>query len=286
MNTLIEFVTEGLGDNIAFSPYPDLYQKKYGGKVYVLCKWFHLFESKNENVIFIKSIDHLNFDKKYKIFFEFRDCRMQKLICDQLGLEYFEIKPSIKNFNSFKFNKKKKYICIGFQSTAQMKYWNNSAGWSKLIRYLKKIGYDIYAIDKDEVFGNHKKWNKIPEGAINETGNFPLEYRIEQLKNCSFFIGLSSGLAWLAYALNKKVVLISGCTKENNEFEENCYRVINKNVCHGCLNDSSIENISSFLQKEWFYCPRNKDFECTKQISFEMVKEKIDQCIKDLKISS
>ena len=37
----------------------------------------------------------------------------------------------------------------------------------------------------------------------------------------------------LAWALNKKVVMISGCTSEDNEFKENNYRVINKNVCNG-----------------------------------------------------
>jgi len=30
------------------------------------------------------------------------------------------------------------------------------------------------------------------------------------------------------------------------------------------------------------WCPRDKNFECSKEISFEMVKEKIDQCIKAL----
>ena len=44
---------------------------------------------------------------------------------------------------------------------------------------------------------------------------------------------------------------------------------------------SSINNIVG-ISENWMYCPRNKNFECSKEISFEMVKEKIDQCIKDL----
>jgi autotransporter strand-loop-strand O-heptosyltransferase len=161
-----------------------------------------------------------------------------------------------------------------------MKYWNDS-GWKKVVSYLKSLGYDVYAIDKHELFGEKGKWNKIPNGAINETGDYPIEYRIEQIKNCDFFVGLSSGLSWLAWALNKKVVMISGCTSEDNEFKENNYRVINKNVCNGCLNDSSIDNEKN-MSKTWKYCPRNKDFECTKEITFEMVKEKIDNCISNL----
>ena len=136
-------------------------------------------------------------------------------------------------------------------------------------------------VDKDEVFGTKEKWNNIPNTAINETGGYPIDYRVVQIKNCDFFIGLSSGLSWLAWALNKKVVIISGCTNEDNEFKENCYRVINKNVCNGCLNDSSLDNQTK-ITTSWMYCPRDKNFECSKEISFEMVKEKIDQCIKDL----
>lgn len=276
--TLIEFVTEALGDNIAFSPYADLYQKKYGGVVYVKTKWHNIFQSNNSNVFFVdKSLD-ISCDKHLKVEFLFKNQPMQKLICDQIGLDYIEVLPSIKNNDKFKFNKKKKYVCIGIQSTSQMKYWNNGSGWDKVVRYLKKSGYDVYAIDKDEVFGTKEKWNRIPSGAINETGNYPIEYRIQQIKNCQFFMGLSSGLSWLAWALGKKVVLISGCTYEHLEPNTNIYRVINKNVCNGCLNDESINNKDGILSG-WFYCPRNKNFECSKEITSESVIEKINQII-------
>jgi len=278
MMTLIEFVTEALGDNIAFSPYADLYQKKYGGVVYVKTKWHNIFQSNNSNVFFVdKSLD-ISCDKHLKVEFLFKNQPMQKLICDQIGLDYIEVLPSIKNNDKFKFNKKKKYVCIGIQSTSQMKYWNNGSGWDKVVRYLKKSGYDVYAIDKDEVFGTKEKWNRIPSGAINETGNYPIEYRIQQIKNCQFFMGLSSGLSWLAWALGKKVVLISGCTYEHLEPNTNIYRVINNNVCNGCLNDESINNKDGILSG-WFYCPRNKNFECSKEITSESVIEKINQII-------
>lgn len=284
MKTLINFVTHSLGDNIAFSIYGDAYQKKYGGQVYIKTKWHFLFYSDNPNVFFVDLDYEDAFDIVKDIHFKFQEGPMQKIICDTLNLDYQEIVPLLKNNDKYYFNKKKKYVCISVHSTAQMKYWNNSSGWQKVVRYLKKMNYDVYAIDKDEIYGIKEKWNKIPDGAINETGNYPIEYRIQQIKNCSFFIGLSSGLSWLAWALNKKVIMISGCTLEDNEFKHNNYRVINKNVCNGCLNDSSIDNSVGILSS-WMYCPRNKNFECTKNISFEMVKEKIDQCIKDLEIA-
>lgn len=281
MKTCINFITQSMGDNIAFSIYADAYQKKYGGIVYVKTIWHKLLHSKNASVFFVDANYQDSFDIEKDIYFKFQEGPMQKIICDELDLNFNEIKPIINEESKYKFNKKKKYVCISIHSTAQMKYWNNNNGWKKVVNYLKRLDYDVYAIDKDQVFGTKDKWNKIPDEAINETGNYPIEYRVDQIKNCDFFIGLSSGLAWLAWALNKKVILISGCTNEDNEFNQNCYRVINKNVCHGCLNDSSLDNKIGITQS-WMYCPRNKNFECSKEISFEMVKEKIDQCIKDL----
>lgn len=281
MNTVINFCTQALGDNIAFSPYADEYQRIHGGTVYVKTKWYSILKSNNSNVYFVDSNMDIKCNKYFDIHFYFKNVPMQKLVCDQLGIEYREILPTIKESNKYKFNKKKKYVCISVQSTSQLKYWNNSTGWDSVVKYIKELGYDVYVIDKDEVFGSSEKWNNIPKKAFNETGNYPIEYRIDQIKNSSFFVGLSSGLSWLAWALNKKVVLISGCTDTYNEFNSNCYRVINKNVCHGCLNDPSINNKNGILGG-WMYCPRQKDFECSKKISFDMVKEQIDKLIREL----
>lgn len=279
--TLINFVTESLGDNIAFSPYAEEYQKKFGGQVFVKTKWHSIFKSENKNVVFVDKNYLGEFDKIYDIRFDFTNKPMQKIICDQLQLEYKEIKPSILVKDNYSFNRKKKYICISVHSTAQMKYWNKKGGWDQIIEYLNGLGYDVYVIDKDETFGTREKTNCIPKKAINQTGNYPIEYRIAQIKNCEFFIGLSSGLSWLAWALGKKVVMISGCTLPSNEFSLNNYRVFNDKVCNGCLNDPSIDNVSGILSS-WMYCPRNKDFECSKQIDFSMIKEKIDLLIKTL----
>jgi autotransporter strand-loop-strand O-heptosyltransferase len=85
---------------------------------------------------------------------------------------------------------------------------------------------------------------------------------------------LSSGLSWLAWGVNKPVILISGFTEEFNEFETP-YRVINKNVCNGCWNDVSCK----FDKGDWMWCPRNKDFECTKKIYPQDVIDVINKII-------
>ena len=99
------------------------------------------------------------------------------------------------------------------------------------------------------------------------------------MQNCEFFIGLGSGLSWLAWACEKPVIMISGFSDPRSEFYTP-YRVHNKNVCNSCWNDKTLP----FERGNWLWCPRNKNFECSKQITFEMVKEKIDNCIVDINI--
>jgi len=215
-------------------------------------------------------------DKKIDIYYRHGECPIQKSICEDLNIDYKEIFPFIKTNNDYDFQKRKKYVCISTQSTSQMKYWNNPVGWRKTVRYLKNLGYDVICIDRYKSFGSDGKMNEIPDDAIDETGDHSIEYRIEQIKNCEFFIGLSSGLSWLAWALRKKVVLITGISLEGKEFYTP-YRVSNTNVCHGCCCKQGFQ----LSDKNWTFCPENKNFECTREISFEMVKEKIDQLIKD-----
>ena len=70
--------------------------------------------------------------------------------------------------------------------------------------------------------------------------------------------------------------MISGFTKTFNEFQTP-YRLINENVCHGCWN----ENDYRFDSSDWNWCPKYKNtdqqFECSKSITFEMVKSFIDE---------
>ena len=116
--------------------------------------------------------------------------------------------------------------------------------------------------------------NKIPYGIINKTGNIPIEDRIVDLKYAKMFIGVSSGLSWLAWSVGTPVVLISGFTSPFFEFKSKI-RIHNKNVCNSCLNDVNFE----FDRVNWNWCPKNKDFECTRKITVNMVIERIEEHI-------
>jgi hypothetical protein len=92
-----------------------------------------------------------------------------------------------------------------------------------------------------------------------------------------FFVGLSSGLSWLAWALKKDVVMISNFTQKDHEFE--CIRVTNTKVCHGCWNDPQYK----FDKGDWNWCPVNKgtkkQFECQTSITAKMVIDRIEKVI-------
>ncbi len=93
-------------------------------------------------------------------------------------------------------------------------------------------------------------WNRIPQGAEDETGDKPLAERIRYLRHAAFFVGLSSGLSWLAWATGIPVVMISGFTHPINEFHTP-YRVINYSACNSCWNDPRIR----FDHYDFLYCP-------------------------------
>ncbi len=158
------------------------------------------------------------------------------------------------------------YVVIATQSTAQCKYWNNPHGWREVIAMLHKAGYRVVCIDQKASHGLDLTWNHLPHGAIDETGDRPLLERVHWLRHAAFFIGLSSGLSWLAWAAGTPVVLISGFTHPLNEFATP-YRVINTHACNGCWNDIRLP----FDHRDYFFCPRHKgtarQFECTRLIT-------------------
>jgi autotransporter strand-loop-strand O-heptosyltransferase len=293
-NVLISIESSSLGDNIAWFPYAEEFRLKHKCNLTLSTFYNFLFESEYPEIKFVQpgakapnifahyKLGVFNLDNgKFDASIHRKDHKyitLQQIASDILGLDFKEIKPRLRSFPPQK-KREKKYVCIATQSTSQCKYWNNPNGWIETIDYLKNLGYDVICIDKYSSFGGKGKINNIPPNCINKTGDLPLESRINDILGCEFFIGLGSGLSWLAWACNKPVVLVSGFSHPKSEFKTP-YRVHNNKVCNSCWIDPGFP----FDPNNWLWCPRNKDFECSKEISFEMVKEKIDQCIKELKI--
>lgn len=176
-------------------------------------------------------------------------------------------------------------MVIAVQASAACKYWNNPTGWLDVVSYLKEKGYRVICIDKEPIIAYELSWNTLPYGAEDETGERPLSERARWIKHADFFIGLSSGLSWLAWAVGTPVVMISGFTHPTNEFN-NPYRVFSTHVCNSCWHDIR----TPFDHSEYTFCPRHKgtprQFECTKAISANYVIATIERLCKDYKISS
>ena len=163
-----------------------------------------------------------------------------------------------------------RYVCIAVQSSSQCKNWNNPQGWRAIIAFLQTNRYQVVCIDQKPVHGTGMVFNHIPHGARDETGDRPLTERARWLRHASAFIGLSSGLSWLAWAAGTPVVMISGFTHPSTEFT-NPYRVINWHVCNSCWNDVR----HRWDHKDFLWCPRHagtsRQFECTRLITAEQV---------------
>lgn len=172
------------------------------------------------------------------------------------------------------------YVCIAVQSSCQAKYWNNGHGWPIVIDYLKKKGYRVLCIDKQATVGQGFVWNHIPHGAEDFTGDKPLSERVALLQHADFFIGLSSGLSWLAWACNIPVIMISGFSLPTCEFYTS-YRVHNSHGCLGCWDDVNI----AFDHSDFLWCPRHKgterQYECTRLITGKQVIGHINRLLGD-----
>jgi autotransporter strand-loop-strand O-heptosyltransferase len=221
------------------------------------------------------------------------DKPLQQVYAEQLGFFNAEyLRPRVKIPN-MKRPIKSKYITIGVHSTAQLKYWNHPLGrksqgltpyWNELCGMIRKAGYTPVVVEKDELFGIPPMRNGLPQKANKKIGQ-PLIESMNLIYHSEFYIGLSSGMSWVAHAMGKPVVMISNFTEDWNEFDlktEDYIRITNKNSCHGCFNKVGIDH--KFDTLDWYWCPLHKgtdrEFECHKTITPEMVFNQIKNWFK------
>ena len=205
---------------------------------------------------------------------------LQQAATEVLGLPFVEKRPNL-HFKNYGRPMKEKYVCIGVHSGGpQLKYWNYPKGWDYVVKYLNHKGYKVLDIDLEEDQSRDGYINELPKGVIKSQGK-SLDERINELVHCEFFIGLGSGLSWLAWAVNKWVIMIHGMTEPWFEFQHKCVHVHNDKVCNGCWHrDETLSLISG-----WDVCPDHKgtdrEFECSKEIDPPMVFNAIDKVISD-----
>ncbi|MGE4563714.1 MAG: autotransporter strand-loop-strand O-heptosyltransferase [Victivallaceae bacterium] len=280
---MIQLPVGTIGDSIGWFSYVERFQRKHGCKVIcVMTPWIAaLVKDQYPGITFIAPEDTVKY-KPYACYYmglffkgnvdnqpiDFRYIGLHRTAGYILGVDPADEPP---RFNlSAPRQIKEPYVCIAAQSSSQAKYWNNPYGWFTVVKFLKDNGYRVLCIDKAPIHGFGLNFNHIPYGAEDFTGDRPLQERVDLIKDADFFVGLSSGLSWLAWGCHVPVVMISGFTHPTNEFATP-YRVINYHTCHSCWNDMRID----FDHYDFLWCPRHKGtdrhFECTRLISPEQV---------------
>jgi autotransporter strand-loop-strand O-heptosyltransferase len=263
---LVSFDSSSLGDSIAWIPYALEFKKKHDCNVVVSTFHNNLFEEVYPELEFIKPGTSVsNIYAQYNLGWHYdinkepvlpNTVKLQQAATNILGLEYQEIKPKIAFTPGNKFDSK--YVTIATNSTAGCKFWTKE-GWQEVINYLVEKGYKVINVSIE----------RNPFDNCIQLDDVSIENTINTIYYSEFFIGLSSGLSWLAWGLDKKVMMISNFSKEDHEFS--CIRITNTNVCHGCWNDPAFK----FDKGDWDWCPVNKgtakQFECQKSISGKMV---------------
>lgn len=276
----VQFMSGALGDSIAWLPYVEEFRKRQDCEIWVSMsrEVADLFREVYPKLRFVAPGERPGaFYASYYLgcFFppenrvdqpsSWKIAGVQGAAANILGLPPAPIRPDLRR--ECPRTVEEPYVCIATQATAQAKYWNNPEGWFELISWLKGKGYRVLCIDKDRFYGNGWHFNGIPWGAEDFTGARPLRERLELLIHADFFVGLGSGLSWLAWAAGIPVVLISGFSLPHTEFPTP-YRIINYNVCNGCWEDDRY----AFAHDDFFWCPRHegdgeRQFECTRMIN-------------------
>jgi autotransporter strand-loop-strand O-heptosyltransferase len=290
MKKILIRIDVSIGDTIAAVPYVEKFSIDHSEEKI-------LFEI-NDNLIpllspvyptinFVGRNHNENYDEKIEFRYDY-SVSVQSGFAKQLGYDNPEyIRPKIINLE-FQRPIKNKYITIGIHSTSQLKYWNHPKGkrvqpespyWNELCGIIRKEGYTPVVVEQYDTFGNAPYRNGLPNKSNKKFGQSLLE-SMNLIYHSEFYIGLSSGMSWIAHAMGKPVAIIANFTEDWNEFglsTSDYIKITNKNVCHGCWNKINIDH--TFDKHDWYWCPKHKgtekQFECHTSITPEMVLENI-----------
>lgn len=293
---LVSIKSLSIGDTVAAIPYVNKFQEVNSlDEVYIsISDWIiPYFETVYSNLKFIGKNSNEVFDKTLFLDYDFNK-PIQQGYAEQLGfINAPYIRPNILLPNQER-PIKNKYITIGVHSTSQLKYWNHPKGkkiqpeapyWNELCSMIRKEGYTPVVVEQHEMFGWAPYRNGLPSKANKKFGQSFLE-SMNLIYHSEFYIGLSSGMSWIAHAMDKPVAMIANFTEDWNEFDlslPDYIRITNKNVCHGCWN--KINKEYNFDVSDWYWCPKHKDtnrqFECHTSITPEQVFNEVKKWIRN-----
>ncbi|MFA5346506.1 MAG: autotransporter strand-loop-strand O-heptosyltransferase [Methanoregula sp.] len=267
---LVSMGSKALGDTLAWMPYVDEFRKKH--ECHVVCAgwWQDIFDypeiefvapgSEVPDVYASYSVGCFD-DQPDMNPLNWRTVPLQKVAADILGLDYEPVKAKLKLCGNRTTDKPT--VCFSEFSTMQNKFWNREGGWQEVVNYLNTNGYECVSVSAEK--------SLLQNITVHNGQN--IQETIRDIANGDFYIGLNHGPAWIAYSLGKPCVFITGVSEEWNDFP-NLYRIaINNEVCGiGCFNDPSLP-----INRSWEWCPREKNYACTREITPKMVIEQIER---------
>jgi autotransporter strand-loop-strand O-heptosyltransferase len=270
---LLHFDSFCLGDTICFSSLIDAFMDYHKPKYVWITTFFpHLLKSHRPDYEFINANESgfIEIDKLLDVGYD------KNNMAHTLGGMFYAAKdtmrlpqdtkpgkcPVIPKLRTVDPNK----ITIGPETIKEISQWNygGTSGWQEVVNSLHNGGYNVYNVSYENTMNlqNVKDFH----------GHDDINVAINHIVSSRFFVGLSSGLSWLAWAYGVPVVMISNFTKRQNEFD--CFRVTNPYVCNGCFN--MFPNIKT---KCPIFLGTDRENECHLSITPDMVIDEINKTI-------
>ena len=109
-----------------------------------------------------------------------------------------------------------------------------------LVDFLIANAYEVLTISKDK--SNSK-------GVIDMSGESDLIKVAGLIKHAEFHMGVSSGLSWLAWAVDTHVVMVSDSTPKFHEFESDITRISANNLQSIDYGDVEVTKVDEVLNK-------------------------------------
>ena len=270
---LLHFDSFCLGDTICFSSLIDAFMDYHKPKYVWITTFFpHLLKSHRPDYEFINANESgfIEIDKLIDVGYD------KNNMAHTLGGMFYAAKDTMRLPQETKPGKcpvipkvriiNPKKITIGPETIKEISQWNygGTSGWQEVVNSLHNGGYNVYNISYENTMNlqNVKGFH----------GHDDINVAIDHIVSSRFFVGLSSGLSWLAWAYGVPVVMIANFTKKQNEFD--CFRVTNPYVCNGCFN--VFPNIKT---KCPIFLGTDRESECHLSITPDMVIDEINNAI-------
>jgi autotransporter strand-loop-strand O-heptosyltransferase len=267
--------SKALGDTLAWFQCLEDFQRQHGCEL--ICSTFMngMFREQYPDIQFVEpgeTVDHLYAMYRVGWFYlssgdidfnrnvnNFRQQPLGASAADILGIPFRSAKPRVQSAGLAR-PFARDYVCIAVHATAQAKYWNNPTGWTEVVTYLRQRGFQVVLLSRE---GLHHMGNSAPQ-EVTWVPPAAIGVIADYLRHARLFVGIGSGLSWLAWAVGCRTCLISGFSYPYTEADDMIRVSARADSCSGCFNRFSLD------AGDWDWCPDHKNtsrmFECSRNI--------------------